>query len=244
MCPSWSATSARPRSTAWSLAGCRSTRRARPCSAGPCTTPPPSSASWPPARGVPRTGAGCGPATHRGRSIRCTGTGTDSGFRAWEREPGAADPISAGRADGEVVPVDLHRGVHGVGPCLQAGDAVPELGGALDVQDVRSAEAHRQVRRLRGVVDADAFQGELLARGKAHCVALGQDLDVLLKAARMDVVGQAADADQLLAVVHDTQPDVVLLDIRMPPTHTLEGLRAAREIRSAYVARVGIVLLT
>src|SRR4051812_41479650 len=98
-----------------------------------------------------------------------------------------------------------------------------------------SSSRSRRCRRL---------PGELLARGKAHRVALGQDLDVLLKAAGMDVVGQAADADQLLAVVHDTQPDVVLLDIRMPPTHTLEGLRAAREIRSAYVARVGIVLLT
>jgi DNA-binding NarL/FixJ family response regulator len=66
----------------------------------------------------------------------------------------------------------------------------------------------------------------------------------LLKAAGMDVVGQAADADQVLAAVREAQPDVVLLDIRMPPTHTLEGLRAAREIRSTYGTAIGIVLLT
>lgn len=66
----------------------------------------------------------------------------------------------------------------------------------------------------------------------------------LLKAAGMDVVGQAADADQVLAVVGGTRPDVVLLDIRMPPTHTLEGLRAAKEIRSTYGPGIGIVLLT
>ena len=66
----------------------------------------------------------------------------------------------------------------------------------------------------------------------------------LLKAAGMDVVGQAADADEVLDVVRGTRPDVVLLDVRMPPTHTLEGLRAAKEIRSNYGAGIGIVLLT
>lgn len=66
----------------------------------------------------------------------------------------------------------------------------------------------------------------------------------LLRTAGLTVVGQAADADQLLAAVRTTRPDVVLLDIRMPPTHTLEGLRTAREIRTTYGPGIGIVLLT
>ena len=66
----------------------------------------------------------------------------------------------------------------------------------------------------------------------------------LLRTAGFDVVGQAGDADQLLDAVRESRPDVALLDIRMPPTHTLEGLRAAHEIRSTYGSAVGIVLLT
>ena len=49
----------------------------------------------------------------------------------------------------------------------------------------------------------------------------------------IDVVAQASDADQLLALVARHRPDVVVLDIRMPPTFTDEGLRAAAALRSA-----------
>jgi DNA-binding NarL/FixJ family response regulator len=50
----------------------------------------------------------------------------------------------------------------------------------------------------------------------------------------VDVIGQVGDADALLRTVRDLHPDVALVDIRMPPTHTDEGLRAAGEIRSRY----------
>jgi DNA-binding NarL/FixJ family response regulator len=50
----------------------------------------------------------------------------------------------------------------------------------------------------------------------------------------VEVVDQVGDADALLRSVRDLEPDVALVDIRMPPTHTDEGLRAAREIRSRY----------
>jgi DNA-binding NarL/FixJ family response regulator len=50
----------------------------------------------------------------------------------------------------------------------------------------------------------------------------------------VEVVQQVGDADALLESVRDVQPDVALIDIRMPPTHTDEGLRAAREIRASY----------
>ena len=65
----------------------------------------------------------------------------------------------------------------------------------------------------------------------------------LLTEAGFDVVGQAGDADALLAGVRDTEPDVAIVDIRMPPTHTDEGLRAARAIRERW-PEVGILVLS
>jgi DNA-binding NarL/FixJ family response regulator len=66
----------------------------------------------------------------------------------------------------------------------------------------------------------------------------------LLTSSGFDVVGHAADADTALVLVRDTKPDVVVLDIRMPPTHTLEGLVAARTIRQEHGTAIGIVLLS
>lgn len=66
----------------------------------------------------------------------------------------------------------------------------------------------------------------------------------LLTAAGFEVVGQAGDADTLMTVIEASPPDVVVLDIRMPPTHTLEGLRAAQAIRAAHGTEIGIVLLS
>jgi DNA-binding NarL/FixJ family response regulator len=58
----------------------------------------------------------------------------------------------------------------------------------------------------------------------------------------VEVVDQTGDADALLRSVRDLQPDVALVDIRMPPTHTDEGLRAAREIRARYPGTAVLVL--
>jgi DNA-binding NarL/FixJ family response regulator len=58
----------------------------------------------------------------------------------------------------------------------------------------------------------------------------------------VDVIGQVGDADALLRAVRDLHPDVALVDIRMPPTHTDEGLRAAGEIRSRYPDTAVLVL--
>jgi DNA-binding NarL/FixJ family response regulator len=65
----------------------------------------------------------------------------------------------------------------------------------------------------------------------------------LLREAGFDVVGQAENADDLLALVGEHQPDVVIVDIRMPPSHTLEGLEAAKIIRERYPA-VGVLVLS
>ena len=58
----------------------------------------------------------------------------------------------------------------------------------------------------------------------------------------VEVVDQMGDADALLRSVRDLHPDVALVDIRMPPTYTDEGLRAAREIRSRYPGTAILVL--
>jgi DNA-binding NarL/FixJ family response regulator len=62
-------------------------------------------------------------------------------------------------------------------------------------------------------------------------VLLRQGLAALLREGGYDVIGQASDADDLIELVRKEQPDVAIVDIRMPPTHTTEGLEAARTIR-------------
>jgi DNA-binding NarL/FixJ family response regulator len=74
-------------------------------------------------------------------------------------------------------------------------------------------------------------------------VILREGLSRLLVEAGFEVVGQAADADELLAQIEASAPDVAIVDIRMPPTHTDEGLRAAAEIRARF-PRVGILVLS
>jgi DNA-binding NarL/FixJ family response regulator len=68
-------------------------------------------------------------------------------------------------------------------------------------------------------------------------------LDRLLREAGFDVVGQAGDADELLPLVESDPPEVVILDIRLPPGYRDEGLQAAREIRRRW-PRVGLLLLS
>jgi DNA-binding NarL/FixJ family response regulator len=63
-------------------------------------------------------------------------------------------------------------------------------------------------------------------------VLLREGLASLLERSGFEVVGQAADAEELLALVRDRKPHLAVVDIRMPPTHTTEGLDAARVIRT------------
>ena len=62
-------------------------------------------------------------------------------------------------------------------------------------------------------------------------VLLREGLAGLLTGAGFDVVGRCGDPAELLELVHQHRPDLVIVDIRMPPTHTTEGLDAARVIR-------------
>jgi DNA-binding NarL/FixJ family response regulator len=74
-------------------------------------------------------------------------------------------------------------------------------------------------------------------------VILREGLARLLEEAGFELVGLAADADQLYALVERESPDVAIVDIRMPPTHTDEGLRAARELRSLH-PKLGVLVLS
>src|ERR1700757_869715 len=65
----------------------------------------------------------------------------------------------------------------------------------------------------------------------------------LLRDADVDVVAQAEDAEALLRHVRNARPDVAIVDIRMPPTHTDEGLVAAQQIRADY-PHVGVLVLS
>ena len=72
---------------------------------------------------------------------------------------------------------------------------------------------------------------------------LREGLARLLSESGFQVVGKAATADELSRRVELTRPDVAIVDIRMPPTHTDEGLVAAQEIRRAH-PEVGVLVLS
>jgi DNA-binding NarL/FixJ family response regulator len=72
---------------------------------------------------------------------------------------------------------------------------------------------------------------------------LREGLVRILTEGGLDVVAQAANADELHDAVRRRKPDVAVVDVRMPPTHTDEGARAAREIRESH-PDVGVLILS
>jgi DNA-binding NarL/FixJ family response regulator len=74
-------------------------------------------------------------------------------------------------------------------------------------------------------------------------VLLREGIASLLSTAGFDVVGQAGDAKELDELVRERSPDVVVVDIRMPPTQLNEGLEAASAIRAEF-PEIGILLLS
>jgi DNA-binding NarL/FixJ family response regulator len=88
----------------------------------------------------------------------------------------------------------------------------------------------REAERLRVVVAEDSF---LTRAGVVR----------VLENAGFAVVGEAHDAEELLERVREQRPDVVITDIRMPPTHTDEGVRAAAVIR-AELPHTGVLVLS
>jgi DNA-binding NarL/FixJ family response regulator len=74
-------------------------------------------------------------------------------------------------------------------------------------------------------------------------VLLREGLARLLTDAGFDVIARCGDADQLRSHLKADLPDVIVVDIRLPPTHTDEGLRAAIELRAAY-PQLGVLVLS
>jgi serine/threonine-protein kinase PknK len=74
-------------------------------------------------------------------------------------------------------------------------------------------------------------------------VLLREGLASLLEGAGIEIVGRAADATELLAAVRIAVPDLAIVDIRMPPTRTTEGLEAARVIRQQH-PEIAILVLS
>jgi DNA-binding NarL/FixJ family response regulator/class 3 adenylate cyclase len=99
-----------------------------------------------------------------------------------------------------------------------------------DVQAEPVGGKAKQAAKLRVALADDAV---LLREGIAR----------LLAEAGFDVVGQSGTAEDLLRKIHSYAPDVAVVDIRMPPTQTDEGLRAAKEIRAKHPA-VGVLVLS
>jgi DNA-binding NarL/FixJ family response regulator len=74
-------------------------------------------------------------------------------------------------------------------------------------------------------------------------VLLREGLASLLDRSGFEVVAQAGDAEELMSLVRELLPELVLVDIRMPPTNTIEGLDAARTIREE-LPQIGILVLS
>jgi DNA-binding NarL/FixJ family response regulator/class 3 adenylate cyclase len=110
-------------------------------------------------------------------------------------------------------------------PALRLGTALES-----DPQAEPVGATHKPRQQLRVAIAEDAV---LLREGMAR----------LLRETGFDVVGQSGTAEDLLLKVRSYSPDVVIVDIRMPPTQTDEGLRAAREIREKHPG-VGVLVLS
>jgi DNA-binding NarL/FixJ family response regulator len=93
----------------------------------------------------------------------------------------------------------------------------------------RQQPVHEHDDRARVVIADDSV---LLREGIAR----------LLEESGFDVVAQAGDGDDLLRKVGAHKPDIAVVDVRMPPTHTDEGLRAARRIRAEHPGTAVLVL--
>jgi DNA-binding NarL/FixJ family response regulator/class 3 adenylate cyclase len=166
----------------------------------------------------------------------------------------------AASADEGFVGVDVHRAAricqaaHG-GQILASADAARLLRGAVrelgefEFKGLRDPERVFQLLAddlpaefppLRNVREREHALRAVIADDSA---LLREGLSRLLSEADIEVVGQARDADELMLKVRSYHPDVAIVDIRMPPTQTDEGIRAAREIRERH-PETGVLVLS
>jgi DNA-binding NarL/FixJ family response regulator/class 3 adenylate cyclase len=166
----------------------------------------------------------------------------------------------ASRAGDGYVGLDVHRAAricqagHG-GQVLASAEAADGLGadarelGRFEFRGLREPERIFQLAAdglpaefppLRNVREHEDALRVVIADDST---LLREGLARLLEDAGIEVVGQARDADELLLKVRSYHPDVAIVDIRMPPTQTDEGIRAAREIRARHPA-TGVLVLS
>jgi DNA-binding NarL/FixJ family response regulator/class 3 adenylate cyclase len=158
------------------------------------------------------------------------------------------------------VGLDVHRAsricqaAHG-GQVLASKEASTGIGvkvralGEFDFRGLRDPEQIFQVvadelpDEFPPLRNVRAHDGGLSAVIADDSTLLREGLARLLEEAQIEVVGQARNADELLLKVRSYHPDVAIVDIRMPPTQTDEGIRAAREIRGKH-PDTGVLVLS
>lgn len=131
---------------------------------------------------------------------------------------------------------------------ILAGRAVKLLAGWLDQGQFRSTDAFEPDPRSDEVgadelVWDDAVPALLRVLLADDAVLIRQGVAALLKDEGFEVAGEAGDAASLLSQVADRRPDLVITDVRMPPTLTTEGLEAAVEIRRRH-PDIGVMVLS
>ena len=134
-------------------------------------------------------------------------------------------------------------------------DGPPPLVVLTSSRDASAFGSRLTAEPVLGFIPKDELSGAAL-RGHARdrvtlrlvladdSVLLREGIARLLVEAGFEVAAQAGTADELLAAVREHRPDVAIVDIRMPPTHTDEGLRAAEAIRAEHGTAVGILVLS
>jgi DNA-binding NarL/FixJ family response regulator len=166
------------------------------------------------------------------------------------------------RVDGGYVGVDVHRAAricvagHGgqvlLSQAAQAGLRLPADLRDLGLHQLRGLDDPERLYQLDAAATFPPLRADVAELGLGapirvviadDSVLLREGVARLLQDAGFDVVGQAGNADELLLKVRSYAPDVAIVDIRMPPTHTDEGLRAAQEIRERH-PDVGVLVLS
>ena len=157
----------------------------------------------------------------------------------------------AEKAGDGLVGVDVHRASRishaGHGGQVLASHAVAsridEPSKALGEFEFRGLREPERIYQLVADDLQDDFPAlrNVRARAQRLSVVIAEDSTLLregiarlLEDEDFDVVGQAGTADELMLKVRSYRPDVAIVDVRMPPTQTDEGIKAAREIRAHY----------